>query len=170
MWQVPWPFSCNAVLRRSAALRAGSRGFAAPPSPIRVNTCRGEKSRNVTGWLPPVTLQRECGPVIGRAPAFDLGQGDLGVSQRGGRSFAASEHRLVEALHQLGGRAIVDLPQAGHDARNAGVHEPAREADQPFTCDVLPECGLARREHDQVGAELQVVNVVYTHEAVLRAT
>ena len=90
------------------------------------------------------------------------------VAERRGGSETPNEHAFVEALHQLRGRAIVDLPQTRDDAWSAGIHEPACKTDEPFAADVLSQCGLTRAQDDQVCAELQVVDVVQPKKPLLR--
>lgn len=87
---------------------------------------------------PPVALQDEAGPVVRLAPAWIAGQLALRGAERGGRCKLLLEHSAVEASHELGGRMIADLPEAGDDARHAGVHERACETDQAFALTSLP--------------------------------
>jgi hypothetical protein len=116
--------------------------------------------------LSPLTLEHEAGPVEGGRPASAPRELELRAPQRGGRRLAVLQHRPVETLHQLRRRLVVDLPQAGHHARGARVHEAAGQAYEAFAPEVLPQTRLAPAQDHEVCRELEVVDVVQPQEAV----
>ena len=79
------------------------------------------------------------------------------------------QHVRVEALHQLGGRLVVNLPQARHDARRARVHEAARKSHQTFAAHVIAERRAARAQHHQIYRGAQVIDVGQSDDAAHRA-
>ena len=70
-------------------------------------------------------------------------------------------------LHQFGGRQIIYLPQARHDALRSGVHKPARQSDQPLAFDLLAERRLTGAQHNEIGGQSQVVDFVHSQKTVL---
>lgn len=76
-------------------------------------------------------------------------------------------HAAIEALHQIGRRRIINLPEARHYTRHAREHKPARQPDQTLASDFFAESGLAGAQDDQIGIEPQVVNFMQTQESIL---
>src|SRR5688572_10566677 len=137
---------------RSASSRRSSRSKASPVSSQSLLRASETSTSLVASCailpphalLLPLPLKLERGPVERRAPARLAQHPDLRAPERRRRAQVVLEHALVEAAHQLGGRAVVHLPQARHHARAAGVHEAAHEAEDALAVHLAPEGGLAR--------------------------
>jgi len=117
----------------------------------------------------PLPLYLESGPVIRVAPALLLPHFDLGGAQSSRRREAIGFHRRIEGAHQRGGSRVGDFPQAGHHPAGAGIHEPPRQPNQTFAADLLTQTGLTSAQHDQVGRQVQVVDVLQFEKTVLWA-
>src|SRR5687768_11162610 len=118
----------------------------------------------------PLALQRERGPVVRRLPCLLPPHLDLRLAQRRRRArLLLAEQLPVELRHELARGFVVDLPETGDQARRARVHETARQPDQTFTADLLAESGLTCAQHQELGRQPQVVDVVEPQESVLGA-
>jgi len=95
-------------------------------------------------------------------------QGLLGVAQGRRRAQALLPQGLVELGHQLRRGLVIDRPQAGDHPGHAGVEEAAGEAHETFATDLLAEGGPAAGEHDQVGVEVELIDVGQAEEALPR--
>src|SRR5262245_63276705 len=93
--------------------------------------------------LAPIALKDEGSPSIRDGVRFCLPHRYLRGPERGGRTQSILQHPLVKQLHQVGCGLVIYIPQAGHHAWGSGVHKSARQTDQPFTADFLPQSGLA---------------------------
>src|SRR5262249_5638785 len=126
-------------------------------SGLRYSTCRllSRSQRSL-----PLSVQHKTGPEVGRRPAFLSEHFKLSRSQSRPRRQAVFEHPLIKKLHQFRRRQIVYIPQPRPHARRAGVHKSARQPDQPLALDLFAQSRLARAEHDQIGVELEVVDLV----------
>ena len=78
-----------------------------------------------------------------------MDQVDLGEAERLVLCLAGLEV-LVEALHQLAGRLVLDLPERSEDRACSGILESPRQADQPLAAHLLAEPRLAGGERDEV--------------------
>ena len=119
---------------------------------------------------PPIAIlpEGEGRPVVGRLPCLLAPHLDLRGSKGGSGALPTLEHLLVKLRHQLRGRFVAYAPQAHHDPRRAGIHEPSRQPDQPFTSDLFAETGLTRAEDDELGWEREVEDLVGAEKTVLR--
>src|SRR5262245_35779802 len=70
-------------------------------------------------------------------------------------------------LHQFGGRQIIYLPQARHDAPRSGVHKPASQSDEALAFDLFAQSGLAGAQDHEVGGHFQVEDFAHSQKAVL---
>ena len=87
-------------------------------------------------------------------------QPEVGRPQRFRRVGRRLPVQLSEQLDgEIGGRAVRDPPQAGHEAPRPRVEEGARQADQALAAHVVPEARLAAGEHDEVRLEAQGVDL-----------
>src|ERR1700680_3613398 len=76
----------------------------------------------------PVSLENESRPEVGGAPLELPPEQELSLAEGGSRGEPVVEHGMVEALHQLGGGAVANRPEArpphagprGGDAPGAG--------------------------------------------------
>src|SRR3989449_11236620 len=73
----------------------------------------------------------------------------------------------VELTHEYEARAVVDLPQRGDHRGCARVEEGALEADEVVTARELAEAGLAGREHDEPGVEIEAEQLPHLEPPVL---
>ncbi len=80
-----------------------------------------------------------------------------------------ADHPRVERAHECDAGAVVDRPEARHDAPRAGVEERTREIRRALATDALADRRFADAQHDQIGRHVQVVDVVDAQEAVLGA-
>src|ERR1043166_6979847 len=90
------------------------------------------------------------------------------MPQRSRRRHSLLKQRLIKMLHQFSGGVVVNFPERRDHARGAGVHESASQTDQTFASDVFAKTSAARAQHDEVGGQVQVVDVVQTQKSVLR--
>src|SRR5262249_61176245 len=116
----------------------------------------------------PLSKQHKSGPEVWRRPAFISGNVKLSRSQSRPCWQTVFEHPLIKQLHQFSRGQIVDTPQTRDHARRAGVHKSAHEADQSLALDLFAQSRLASAEHDQIGVELEVVDLVQPQKSVLR--
>src|SRR5215813_15065437 len=112
------------------------------------------------GQLFPLPLQNKTGPEVGRRPAFLPGQFKLSRSQSRPGRLTVFEHAPIKKLHQFGRSQIVDIPQTRDHAWRAGVHKSAGQPDQSLPLDLFTQSRLARAEHDQIGVELEVIDLM----------
>src|SRR5215470_11665202 len=98
----------------------------------------------------PFSLELESGPVIRRSPARLLEHLDLGKAERGSGRHPAL-HGCVEGSHELGGRHIGHVPQAGNNAASSRIHKATSQSNQSFARDLFAQAGFACTEHNQVG-------------------
>src|SRR5687768_6234795 len=197
MWRVPIIFavcSPNTVPLRTCAPARRRRQFSFTKWIMRLRTPNQRSARETLGCvrseprndlvrservsgktriacsalqLPPLSLNREGGPIVRRLPLLLTPHLDLCGAKRGGRALPILQHLLVETRHQLRRRLVAHVPQAHHDTRGAGVHEPSRKPDQPFTSDLFPETGLTRAQHNEFGRKSEVEDLVGAEEPIL---
>ena len=73
--------------------------------------------------LSPFALKHKCAPVVGRLPMLSLEHIDLRRSECRRRRQLLLKHSSIKTLHQLGGRSIVNLPQARNDSGRSRIHK-----------------------------------------------
>src|SRR5262245_61301997 len=122
--------------------------------------CKAENCYSQAQWSLPLSMQHKTGPEVGRRPAFLSGHFKLSCPQSRPCRHAVFEHTLIKKLHQFRRRQIVDIPQTRDHTRRAGVHKSARQPDQSLALDLFAQPRLARAEHDQIGVELEVVDLM----------
>src|SRR5262249_32690873 len=77
---------------------------------------------------------------------------ELRLPQRPRRRHAGRE-ALVKLVHQQGGRAIVDIPQAGDDTARAGAKKGPRKSNEALAGIGTLTCTAARRHRHEIGSE-----------------
>ena len=111
-------------------------------------------------------MEDETGPEIGRVPALALTQLVLGLPESGGRGKTVNEEATVERRHQLGGGFVVDLPEAHYQAGRSSVEKAVGEADETGSVGFGRQGGLAGAQDDEVGGEIEGVDLVQTEVAI----
>ena len=92
----------------------------------------------------------------------------LRAAQRLGRPQAVAQHVVVELLHELCRRAVGDRPQARHDAFGACVEKTLGQTEQAFAADVAAERGFAGAQDDEVGVQIECIDVGKAQKSVRR--
>src|SRR6202049_3571589 len=114
----------------------------------------------------PVSLENESRPEVGGAPLGLPPEQELSLAEGGSRGEPVVEHGMVEALHQLGGGAVANRPEARQHLAGPGVEEATGEAHDALAAQRLAERRVAAGEDDQVCVEAEVVDVEQPQEAV----
>src|SRR5207253_11165651 len=74
----------------------------------------------------------------------------------------------MESSHEFRGCPVVDAPKAGDHPRSAGVHKPARQADESFAFDLFAKGRLTSAQDHKVSVQSQIVNLIETQKTILR--
>src|SRR5262249_10990062 len=120
-----------------------------------------------SGHLFPLSKQYKSRPEVRRRPAFLSGHFKLSRPQSRPRWQTVFEHPLIKKLHQFRRRQIVYSPQTCDHARRASIHKSAGQPDQSLALDLFAQSSLACAEHDQIGVELEVVDLMQSQKSVL---
>src|SRR6185437_5417828 len=88
----------------------------------------------------------------------------LGLPQGLGRGGAAPVG--VEQLHELGGGAVVHVPEAGDHGARAGVEEGPGQANKLVPSGQVSEGGAASAEDDEIGLQAEVVEINHVEAPV----
>jgi hypothetical protein len=101
----------------------------------------------------------EGSPVEGLAEGTaGVDGGELGCA-KGGVGWVAAEEAGVEAVHELGGRGVGDLPEGSDDVVSPGAEEGPGEAYEAFARVVAASGAVAGGDGDEVGVEAMVEDV-----------
>ncbi len=115
-----------------------------------------------------VTLHPERGPQLGPVGRPRVDRLLRLVEREASRGFV--EHPAIEVTHEGRGDRVADLPEAPHHRPGAGKHERARQTQQALVVVERAEPGLARGQHDEVGAvEVEADHVERSDDARISA-